>query len=76
MSMNVDLSPDLSARVDALAKRRGTSRAEIIRDALELGRSLDWQEEWLRRVEAGIAAAEKGDFVDDAEIFALLSKYR
>lgn len=76
MSSKVDLAPDLSERVVALAARRGTSQDEILRDALEHGRSLDWQEEWLRRVEQGVAAADAGDFLDDAEMSALFAKYR
>lgn len=76
MRTKVDLAPDLSERVEALAKRRGTSQDEIVRDALEHGRSLSWQEEWQRRVEKGVAAADAGDFMDDAEISSLLAKYR
>lgn len=76
MTVMSDLGPELSARVDDVAKRAGLSRAEIIREALEFGRSLDWQEEWFRRIQAGIDAAEKDDFASEAEMSALLEKYR
>ena len=70
------LSPDLMARVDALAARTDMTREEIIREALENGRSLAWQEEFLRRVEEGKAAADRGDFASSEEIQGVLNKYR
>lgn len=76
MNVKIDIDADLSSRIDALAARLETSPSEIIRDALEHGHSVAWQEEWLRRVEMGIAAANSGDFVDEADIAALLAKHR
>lgn len=76
MNIKIDIDPALSSRIDALAARLNVSPSEIVRDALEHGRSVAWQEEWLRRVEAGIAAADSGDFADEADIAALLAKYR
>ena len=70
------VSPDLLARVDALAARTAMTREEIIREALENGRSLAWQEEFLRRVEEGKAAADRGDFASPDEIRSVLEKYR
>lgn len=60
-----DVNAELSTRVDEVARRAGRSRKDVIRDALELGHSLSWQEEWTRRVYAGLAAAERGEFVED-----------
>lgn len=68
--------PALVRRVDALVARTTLSRADILREALEEGRSLAWQEEWLRRVEAGNAAADRGDFATAEEIQRVLDKYR
>ena len=70
------LSPDLLARVDALAARTTMTREQIIRDALENGRSLAWQEEFLRRIEAGKAAADRGEFASPEDIERVLNKYR
>ncbi len=70
------LSPDLLARVDALAARTTMTREQIIRDALENGRSLAWQEEFLRRIEAGKAAADRGEFASPGDIERVLNKYR
>ena len=76
MDDNQILSPDLMARVDALAARTTMTREEIIREALENGRSLAWQEEFVRRVEEGKAAADRGDFASPEEIERVLDKYR
>ena len=70
------ISPELMARVDALAARTAMTREEIIREALEHGRSLAWQEEFLRRIEAGMAAANRGDFASDEDVARVLNKYR
>ena len=76
MDENQIIAPELMARVDALAARTAMSREEIVRDALEHGRSLAWQEEWLRRIELGKAAADDGDFATDEEMEAAFNKYR
>lgn len=70
------LGPDLAARVQALAERYGVNAADILRDALEMGRSLAWQEEWFKRLEEGVASAERGDFADEGEIEAVLNRYK
>jgi len=70
------ISPDLLARVDALAARTTMTREEIIRDALENGRSLAWQEELLRRIEAGETAADCGEFASREDVDRVLNKYR
>jgi predicted transcriptional regulator len=67
---------DLARRVDALVARTTLSREDIVREALEEGRSLAWQEEWLRRIEAGKTAADKGDLAAAEEIDRVLNKYR
>ena len=69
------LSPELMARVDDLAARTDMTREEIIREALENGRSLAWQEEFLRRVEQGKAAADRGDFASPKEIDSVLCRH-
>lgn len=76
MNVKIDIDPGISSRIDALAARLNVSPSEIVRDALEHGHSIAWQEEWLRRVEEGIAAADRGDFADETDIAALLARYR
>lgn len=75
MKNNVEISEDLSRRIDMLAKRSTLTRDQIIEDALSHGRSLAWQEKWLAGVEAGIADADAGNFATEDEIAAVLNKY-
>ncbi len=75
MKNNVEISEDLSRRIDMLAERSTLTRDQIIEDALSHGRSLAWQEKWLAGVEAGIADADAGNFATDDEIAAVLNKY-
>ena len=35
-----------------------------------------WQEEWSRRIEAGIDAADRGEFASQEEIDQVVNKYR
>jgi len=65
MKKGAEISEDLSRRIDQLAARSKLTR----------GRSLAWQEKWVAGAEAGLADAEKGDFVTEEEIAAVLSKY-
>jgi len=75
MDKRNDLPKDLDRRIDALAARSRLTRSQIIEDALAHGRSLTWQEKWVEGVEAGIADAERGDFVSEEEIAVVLNKY-
>ena len=75
MKNSIDISEDISYRLDQLAARSSRTRGEIVEDALAHGRSLAWQERWMAGIEAGLAEAEKGDFVAEQEIAAVLNKY-
>lgn len=70
------IAPALQARIEAIAARSRRSPAEIVADALEHGHSLEWQERFLDKVTAGIAAADAGQFADPADVARVLNKYR
>jgi predicted transcriptional regulator len=76
MMIELAIAPDMRARIDAIAARYDLSPSQIIADALENGHSLDWQEMYLEKVAAGIAAADRGDFATEADIAAVRNKYR
>nr|WP_314258223.1 transcriptional regulator [uncultured Devosia sp.] len=76
MNVTLDISDELQARVEAIAQRSGLSASQVIADALDKGHSLDWQEQFLDKVAAGMEAAERGDFAGDDEIAQVLNKYR
>lgn len=75
MKNNVDISDDLSRRIDMLAERSTLTRSQIIEDALSHGRSLAWQEKWIAGVQAGIEDADRDNFATNDEIAAVLNKY-
>ncbi len=75
MKSSVELSEDMSQRIDRLAERTHLTRAQIVEDALSNGRSLAWQEKWVAGVQAGIQDADAGNFASDAEIIGVLGKY-
>lgn len=76
MESQTTIPPELRARIDALTARTSLNEQEILREALENGRSLAWQEEWMRRVDAGIEAADRGEFATQDEIDRVVNKYR
>ena len=76
MADALKIAPELQARVDQLAARAGITPGQVITDALENGASLEWQERFVVKVEAGIAAADAGDFASSADVQRVLNKYR
>lgn len=76
MNIKVDITPEMQRRVSEIAARTGLSESQIIAEALELGRSLDWQERFVERVNRGIEAADRGEFASRADIERIRSKYR
>lgn len=60
-------------QLDRLARQMDRSRNYIVNQAIDQLLELHaWQDE---RVKAGIRAADKGDFVDDAELDRIFGKY-
>lgn len=72
--MDFQNDPGLGQRLDALASRTGQSKEEILQDALR--GHLDWQEEFERRVQQGMEAADRGDFATADEVNRVFNKYR
>jgi predicted transcriptional regulator len=76
MTLKLDITADLAARIDALAARSNLSASDIVRDALENGRSIEWQERFLDKVALAVDEADRGAFADPQEIQRVLNKYR
>ncbi|MDR3746921.1 MAG: hypothetical protein P4M04_01995 [Acidobacteriota bacterium] len=64
--MEVDFTPDLEAKLTRLAAEQGRDLKAVVREAVE--RLVDYDEWFIREVEKGLAAADRGDFVDHEEI--------
>ena len=76
MNMKVDITPEMQRRVAAIAERTGLSESEIVAEALEHGRSLEWQERFAEKVAKGIEAADRGEFASAADIERVRNKHR
>jgi predicted transcriptional regulator len=76
MTIEVDIAPGLKSRIDAIAARSTLSASQVIADALENRHALEWQESFLDKVAAGIAAADADQFASQTEIDRVLNKYR
>ena len=76
MAIELDITPELQARIDAIAARSSLSASEVVADALENGHSLEWQEQFLDKVAKGIAAADRGEFASPADVERVRNKYR
>ena len=73
-AMEVDFTPDLQAKLTRLAAEQGRDTKAIVREAVE--RFVDYDEWFLREVEKGLAAADRGEFIEHDEIGKLIdSRY-
>jgi predicted transcriptional regulator len=73
--MEVNLNPDLQAKLNRLAADRGSDTDALVQEALE--RFVDYDEWFLREVEKGLAAADRGELIDHEDIGKLVdARYR
>ena len=70
--MEVDLTPDLEAKLTRLAAKQGRDTRALVREALE--RFLDYDEWFAREVEKGVAAADRGELSEHADIGRLIDQ--
>jgi predicted transcriptional regulator len=68
--MNVPLNPDLQAKLLRLAAKQGRDSEALVVEAVE--RMVNYEEWFLREVDKGLAAAERGEFVDHSEVRKLI----
>lgn len=64
--MDVRLSPELQAKLESKAAREGRNSEALVHEAVE--RLVDHDQWFIREVEAGLAAADRGEFVDHEEV--------
>jgi len=73
-AMEVNLTPDLQAKLSRLAAERGRDTQALVQEAIE--RFVDYDEWFLREVEKGLAAADRGEFIEHEDISKLIdSRY-
>ena len=69
--MEVHLTPEQETRLAQIASEAGTNLERLAQDVL--GRYLDDEARFLAAVEKGLAAAERGDFIEEEEMDARLA---
>jgi predicted transcriptional regulator len=70
--MEVKITPDLEAKLAHLAAERGRDTQALVQEAIE--RLVDYDEWFLREVENGLAAADRGELIDHEEIGKLINR--
>ena len=72
-TVTVQLDHDTLSALDQLAQKTARSRTALVSRAVHDYVALtEWQ---LRKTEAGIEAAERGDFASDAEVARVRAKF-
>ena len=70
--MEVNLAPDLQAKLARLATERGRDAQALVQEAIE--KYVDYDEWFLREVETGLAAADRGELIDHEDIGKLIDR--
>lgn len=66
LGMVVDFTPEQQARISQMATQSGTAPERLVTDVVV--RYLDQEGRFLAAVEKGIAAADRGEFIDEEEM--------
>jgi len=70
--MEVPLHPDLQAKLSRLASQQGRASESLVVEAVE--RMVNYDEWFLREVEKGLAAANRGELVDHGEVRKMIDE--
>jgi predicted transcriptional regulator len=71
--MEVNLSPELQARLKQLAEQQGRDAESLVNEAVE--RLLRYDEWFVAQVEKGLAQVERGEVLDHEEVGKRLEKF-
>jgi predicted transcriptional regulator len=73
--MEVHLNPDLQAKLSRMATQQGRDAQALVQEAVE--RLVDYDEWFLQEVDKGLAAADRGEFIEhDAVRKSIDNRYR
>jgi len=70
--MDVPLDPDLQAKLIRLAAHPGRASEVLVVKAVE--RLVNYNEWFLREVEKGLAAADRGEFVEHSDLRKMIDE--
>jgi predicted transcriptional regulator len=68
--MNVHFTPEQEAKLAQIATKNGTAPEQLVTNVV--ARYLDEEARFLAAVQKGIAAAERGEFIEEEEMDARL----
>jgi predicted transcriptional regulator len=71
--MDVPLNPDLQAKLIRLAAHQGRASEVLVVEAVE--RLVNYDEWFLREVEKGLAAADRGEFVEHSDLRKMIDEW-
>jgi predicted transcriptional regulator len=66
--MEIELSPELQAKLERIASEQGRDTKSLVKEAVE--RLVGYDEWFLRQVEIGLAQADRGELLEDNEVAA------
>ena len=72
VGMDVPLNPELQAKLRRLAEQQGRASAALIVEAVE--RMVNYDEWFLREVDKGLAAADRGQLVDHSDVRKMIDE--
>jgi predicted transcriptional regulator len=70
--MEVQFTPEQETRLSQIANHHGTDATQLVKDAAL--RLLDENESFRAAVREGVAAADRGEFVEHEEVWANVEK--
>jgi RHH-type transcriptional regulator, rel operon repressor / antitoxin RelB len=70
--MEVHISPELEEKIHRLAAQQGRDSESLVQEVLE--HFVDYDEWFLREVEKGLAAADRGELLDHEKIGKLIER--
>jgi predicted transcriptional regulator len=70
--MEVPLNPDLQVKLSRLAAQQGRPSEALVVEAIE--RLVNYDEWFLREVNEGLAAADRGELVDHADVRKMIGQ--
>lgn len=76
--MEVQFSPELEGKLTRIAAEQGRKTESLVVEAVEIlvGQLADHEAWFVREVETGLAAAERGEFTEHSEVRTLIdSRY-
>jgi len=70
--MEVNLTPELQAKLDEVAAQQGRDAQSLVQEAVQ--RLVDYDQWFVREVEKGLAQIERGEVLEHEEVGARLER--